>query len=101
MAIIFTKREKRQSALIIVFALVVIITIIVLWRGFFGKESPALPEEVFLPPPKEVKINFKILEHPKLKELQPFTEIEPFREIPPTEDEPGKKIGRENPFIPY
>ena len=101
MAIVLTKQKKKQSALIIVFAFVVIIIIIVLWQGFFEKESPALPEEVFLPPPKEVEINFEILEHPKIKELLPFTEIEPFKEIPSTEDEPGKKIGRENPFAPY
>jgi len=101
MAIVFTKQKKKQSTLIIVLAFVVIITIIVLWQGFFEKETPAFPEEVFRPAPKEIKINFEILEHPKIKELQPFTEIEPFKEVPPTEDEPGKKIGRENPFIPY
>lgn len=101
MAIVFIKQKKTQRNLIIVFALVIIITIIILWQGVFKKESLPFQREVFLPPPKEIKMNFEIFEHPKLKELLLFTEIEPFKEIPPTEDAPGVKVGRENPFVSY
>lgn len=100
MAIVFIKQKKRQNVLIIVFALVIIISVIILWQGFFKEETPLFPGEVFLPPAKEIKIDFGVLE--KIKEFQPFPEIKPFEKIPATEDEPGGiEIGRENPFFPY
>ena len=101
MAADFIKQKKSQRNLIIVFVLIIIIAIIVFWQGFFKKEIPFSPEEVFLPPTEKIEINFEIFKKPDLKELQPFAEIEPFKEIPSTEDAPGEKIGRENPFLPY
>lgn len=101
MAIVFTKQKKNQRNLIIVFILVMIVTFLVIWQGFFKEGGTIFPEEPFLPPQKEIKINFEILDHPALKEFEPFVEIEPFQEIPPVQGQPEKKIGRENPFIPY
>ena len=74
--------------LVPVFGIVILITILVLWGGFLGKEEPIIDIER---PIKKIEIDFKVLESPVFKELQPFEKIPPFEE----------EIGRENPFTPY
>jgi hypothetical protein len=101
MAIVFQKKEKVQRNLILVFIAVVLITAFVIWSGFFKKEKEVFLEEPLLLPPKEIKINFKILKLSVLEELQPFPKIEPFKETLPAEGEIKEKLGRENPFLPY
>ncbi len=101
MAITFLKQQKIQKSLIFIFTAVILITIIVIWQGFFKKETEVLPEEIFLPLRKEIKINFEIFKNPVLEKLQPFTEIEPFKETISVEGEIEEKLGRENPFLPY
>lgn len=93
MAITFLEKRKFQRNLILVFLIVVLIILLVLWRGFFIKERPA---PTVLIPFKMVEIDFKTLASPLLKELLPFEEIRPFEVTAP-----GERIGRENPFIPY
>ncbi len=92
MAIVFLQERKTQKNLIFIFGIVLIITVFVIWQGFFKKEKTAtFFEEVLTLPRKEVKINFEIFKDPLLEKLQSFTEISPLKETP----------GRENPFISY
>jgi len=92
MAIAFVEERKKQKKLIYVFAAVILITLIVLWLGVLRKprkeEGAPLPFSAEL---RRAEIDFKVLESPTMKELQPFKEILPFE----------GKIGRENPFLPY
>lgn len=89
MAVTFIKEQKKQRNLILVFAAVILITLFVLWQGVLKKSAERTP--ALKPITKEIKINFKVLESPILKGLQPFEEIREF----------SGKIGRENPFLPY
>ncbi len=90
MAITFLQRRKIQRYLIPIFIIVILITAIVIWSGFFRKAEPIEPEKILIPP-KKVEVDFEVLKSPTLEELEPFEEISPFEE----------EIGRENPFIPY
>lgn len=90
MAITFVQKRKRQKYLILAFAIVLVITAIFLWQGFFKKEKPKVSPIKF-PPLREIGIDKEVLESEFLKEAQPF------EEIPPLEEEKG----RENPFLPY
>ena len=102
MAIVFLQEKKTQKNLIFIFGIALIITVFVIWQGFFkkGKETSFI-EGIQTFSKKEVKINFEIFKNPILEKLQPFTEIGPFREIPPAEEKPEGKLGRENPFLSY
>lgn len=99
MAVTFLQKRKIQRYLIPIFIILILITIIVIWRGFFVKEEPILPEKVLIPP-KKIEIDFGVLKSPVLEELQPFEEIKPFEEVV-VEGEVIEKLGRENPFLPY
>jgi len=104
MAIVFLKEKRTQKSLIVVFVLIILITAFIIWQGFFKEETEVyLEEEGFKFTPRKIEIDFSILEHPVLEELQPFFEIEPLEEATPTEEgiEMPTEIGRENPFIPY
>lgn len=90
MAITFLEKRKRLRYLFPILAIIVLITAIVIWRGFFVKEKPVLPP-IEKAPAKKIEINFETLKNPLLQELQTFEEIPPFEE----------EVGRENPFIPY
>lgn len=86
----FFRQKKKQRYLILVFVATLVITLIVVWRGVFIKESTPTPF-VAVPLKKTIKINTEILTDPRLLELEPFEEIPPLTE----------GIGRENPFVPY
>ncbi|PIR71771.1 MAG: hypothetical protein COX89_01395 [Candidatus Nealsonbacteria bacterium CG_4_10_14_0_2_um_filter_37_10] len=89
MAITFIEKRRRLRYLFPVLAIVILITAIVLWQGFFVEEKPLLPPiEV---PVKKIEINYEILKHPLLEKLQFFEDISPFE----------GEFGRENPFLPY
>ena len=92
MAITYIEQGKKQKKLIYVLIIVLLITGFVLWQGVLKKPLSKIreikgPAAEF----KKIEIDFKVLENPILKELQPFEGILPF----------GEKIGRENPFLPY
>jgi len=92
MAITFLEQRKRLQYLFPIFGVVILITVFVLWKGFFVKEKPELIEEVIKPPlVKKVEIDFETLKSPGLEELQLF------EKVPPYEGE----LGRKNPFISY
>ena len=106
MAIIFLQQKNFQKTLVAVFVFIVIITLVIIWQGFFKKETTIPFEEPSLLSQKEIRINFNELISQDLKDLVPFPAIEPFKEIPASETEegeqiPGVTIGRENPFLPY
>jgi len=92
MAITFLEKRKRLQYLFPILGVLILITVFVLWKGFFVKERPELIEEVIKPSlVKKIEIDFETLKSPELEELQLF------EKTPPYEGE----IGRENPFIPY
>jgi hypothetical protein len=85
------KEIKRQRTLIIVFFLVLAITFLNLYFGYFKKEKIPPPPPQISFPEKKIQIDFSVFENPIFKELQPIEKIEP-----PSPEE----IGRENPFLP-
>ena len=90
MAVTFIEQRKKQKYLIIGFLAIIVVTLIVLWLGYFRKEKPPSPISVRTYY-KEIKIDFTVLESPLLKEFQPFGEITPFE----------AEKGRGNPFLLY
>lgn len=91
MAIIFLEKRKRLQYLFPVLGIVILITLIVLWRGFFTKIPLEIIQFEIPKPVKKIEINFEILKNPQLEELQLLEKIPPY----------DGEIGRENPFIPY
>jgi len=100
MAIVFLQQKKFQKVLIFVLVALLIITLVVIWRGLFQKETPTAGEEIILAPGKKVEINFGVFDNPLLEKLQPFSQIEPLGEKV-TGVEESEEIGRENPFLSY
>lgn len=92
MVITFVEKRRRLRYLIPALVIIILITVLVWWRGFFAEKGPAVSPviEVEVSTPK-IEIDFATLKNPLLEELQP---LEP---IPALEGE----VGRENPFIPY
>ena len=92
MVVIFAEERKKQKKLIYIFIAVMLITLVVLWLGVLRKpqrqDTGVFSTAVEF---RKAEIDFKVLEKPILKELQPFKNIEPF----------GGETGRENPFVPY
>jgi len=91
MAILFLEKTKKQKYLLIVFLIVILITALVIWRGFFIKEKPS--EKVISKPKREIQIDFETLKNPILENFEPVEKIIPLG--------PEIEIGRENPFLPY
>ena len=100
MAIVFLQQKKLQKVLIFVLATLLIITVVVIWRGLFQKETSSAGEGIILLPEKKVEIDFGVFDNPLLEKLQPFFQIEPLKERVPGVEE-SEEIGRENPFLPY
>ena len=95
MAIVFVKQKNEQKRLIIVFLIVLAVTAVVVWFGFFKKEGAPGPDvgSVFIP--KNINIDFSFIERQDFKSLYPFSQIEPFKAGL------GEKVGRDNPFLAY
>jgi len=75
MAIKFIKERKKQKYLILGFGVMLLVTALVLWFGYFKKEKLGAPLPIGIVPIREIKINFKVLENPLLIEFRPFEEI--------------------------
>jgi len=75
MAVKFIKERKKQKYLIIGFGVVLLVTAVILWFGYFKKEGPAPSLPAGVVPIKEIKINFEVLKDPLLIEFQPFEKI--------------------------
>lgn len=91
MAITFIEERKKQQKLIWILVTVVLIAALVVWYGFLRKPSFAPSGGLVPASQNRAAIDFKILDSPILKELQPFEVIKPFE----------GQTGRENPFLPY
>ncbi len=86
----FLQKRRIQKYLTLLLLVVVLITIIVLWNGFFRKKPFDIDEEMLMKK-REINIDFQLLKSPFLENLQPYEEIILSEE----------KIGRENPFLLY
>ncbi len=94
MATTVLEKRKFQRNLILVFVGMCIITIAILWNGFFaGRKAPSTGGVLETIGPKKVKINFEVLNSPLLKDFQGFEDIKPLEGTAP--------VGRENPFLSY
>jgi hypothetical protein len=82
------EKAKRQRILLGVFFIVLSITFLILYFGYFRKGKVEVTPQV---PKREIKIDLTPLQNPILKELQPIEQIEPVK---------PEDIGRENPFSP-
>lgn len=95
MAIVFIEQQKRQQYLLFAFIFIVLVTLIVIWRGFLVQPPPkeaevSVPAKPVLP---EIKIDFNLFEDPFFENVQEFPTILPF------EATGDFQLGRENPFI--
>lgn len=85
------KRFSQKTIYLLgVLVVVIILTVIVLWRGFLTEPAPAGPEEI-TGVERKVRMDFTLLESEKVKQLKLF-------QSPPSFDEEMK---RDNPFSPY
>jgi hypothetical protein len=90
MALIFQEQIKKQRILIFVFLGLVLITVLILWKGYLFFQGE-VPVELIKTHASKIAINLEIFESPLLKELELMPKIPQFE----------GKIGRENPFIPF
>ena len=89
MAITFVQQKKRQQILIFIVVGVAIVTLFVLWFGFFVSAPKEASSSFFLPAPRETSVDFTIFESPVFQELgSPFAPLE----VP-------VKTEKANPFI--
>jgi hypothetical protein len=86
---IVIKENRKQKYYIIAFGLVLLVTVVIIWQGFL--KNPESTPVIAPPPPRDVKINFALLDSDALKDLQVFESFPPFE---------GTK-GRQNPFVSY
>lgn len=89
MAIIFQQQIKRQKNLVLVLIFVVIIGgFVFLWNSSI-KVEPLKEQQLSVRRFKKIEINFAILDHPLLAELNPLDKIPEFE----------GEMGRDNPFV--
>lgn len=108
MAIVFNEEKNKQKKLIFLFAGVMLITGIVIWKGVLKKDIPffnsvAVPQ-IELTVRERIGIDLTVLEknHQFLEKLEPFPEIMPLRVQVATGTAPVTgTVGRDNPFKPY
>ncbi|MEK7482398.1 MAG: hypothetical protein AAB620_01230 [Patescibacteria group bacterium] len=91
MAVVFQKKRRAQQYLILTFAIVVVVSAIVLWYGFNKKEAKQANNAQSLPAIPMVRVNLDVLKSAELEKLEPFARPRPFE----------GQAGRENPFLPY
>ena len=90
MAITFTQEKKKQRYLMLILAVVIILILFVVWWGFLREAEEFVPVITGFTP-KQIQINWSVLQQEELENLKAFEGIAEF------EDE----VGRENPFLPY
>jgi len=91
MPVNFIQEKKKQKYLIISFGIILLVSFVVLWFGYFKKTKSVFPQIPINHYYREIKINFDVFKNALLKEFQPFEKATPFE---------GEK-GRDNPFLPY
>ncbi len=85
----FLQQKKKTRYLTFVLIVLILAILFTFYFGFFKKTFSTIKLEPVKPP--EIVINFKVLDNPILKELEPFEKIRAFE----------GEVGRENPFIKY
>jgi len=92
MAITFLEERKIQKRFIWIFGVIILISFLIIWQGFFTKEK-TIPSGEISKPAKKIEIDFDIFKNSVFIALEPFEEIKAI----------GEKIevGREDPFAPY
>ena len=91
MAVQYIREKKKQKYFLIIFGLIFMVTIVVLWFGFFKDkfsfqtQAPASSPIVMR---SKIEIDFGFLESQVFKDMEVFNEISSFE----------GKIGKENPF---
>ncbi len=89
MAITFVQQKKRQQILVFIVAGTAILTLFVLWFGFFSSAPKEASSSFSLPSPREISIDFGVFENPVFQELgSPAVPLE----VP-------AKTEKANPFI--
>lgn len=93
MAVTFIKQKKKQKYLLFISIVFFMISLVVLWWGFFREEKPFIAPSVEPAFIRDINIDFNMLD--RIKEEN----FESFEKIPPLS--PDEKIGRENPFLNF
>ena len=89
MAITFVQQKKRQQILVFIVAGTAIVSLLMLWFGFFVSVPKEASSSFSLPPPREIGIDFGVFENPVFQELgSPAAPLE----VP-------EKTEKTNPFI--
>ena len=86
------KEQERQKYYLIIFLVLLCLIFLILWQTLI-KGKPVIPK-VELPPVREVKINFNVLNDRLLEDLKSFDVIPPLAT-------PEEGLIRENPFLVY
>lgn len=90
MAITFQEQRNRQHYFIIAVLGIVVLTIIILWRGFFVKPSQETSGIISSQAP-HLSIDFGVFDTPSFKDVAAARD--------PVQ--PPQEVGRQNPFIPF
>lgn len=89
MAFTFVQQKKRQQILVFIVAGMAMLTLLVLWLGFFASTPKEAGSSFFLPTPREISIDFTVFESSVFQELgSPLVPLE----VP-------AKTEKKNPFI--
>ncbi|OGZ23476.1 MAG: hypothetical protein A3A08_01000 [Candidatus Nealsonbacteria bacterium RIFCSPLOWO2_01_FULL_41_9] len=96
MSISLLEQKKKQKFLLPILGVIILITSIVIWQGFFKNRVPSgardeLEDEAALHRPIKINIDWSTLKNPILETLEPFDLILPLQ----------GSYGRKNPFLPY
>ena len=94
MPISLLEQKKKNKFLLPVLGGIVLLTLIILFGGFFENRVPQKRDEGEDEAKlhrQSININWELLKNPILEKLEPFEEIAPLPASP----------GRKNPFLPY
>jgi len=97
MAISLDQKPKKDPKryLIFVVPVIVVLIIAIVWFFFLNKEEESFSEDLLSSFAPRIKIDFRVLDSPFLKELK----LEPFPSSPSLP--PESEVGRINPFLPF
>ncbi|MDO8601424.1 MAG: hypothetical protein Q7R46_01935 [bacterium] len=90
MPISLLEQKKKQRFLLPILGVIILITLVILWLGFF-KEPSIVPLSPTVSPAQKININWDALKNPILETLETFDTIPPLQ----------GDYGRKNPFLPY
>jgi len=89
MPISLLEQKKKQKFLLPILGVIILITLIVILRGFFKKPSIVPSSSISIG--QKINIDWDTLKSPILETLESFDVIPPL----------SGSYGRKNPFLPY